>query len=125
MCTRRTCSHTAGGRSTTAAPAPAIDSTSNRRRLISLFRVQVLLHLRLAHRRAHAVPGHIQLADPEKSVDDDLAEVRITPIDMKMSAGEADAAAAVRALHRPHHRLGAPLGLLNVLVRPTRIDVRT
>src|SRR5262245_1337730 len=124
MCTRRTRSLMAGSLSITAVPARAIASSSNKHRFISLFRVQVLLHLRLAHRRANAIPGHVQLADPQERVEHDLAKVRVAPIDMKMTAGKADAAAAVLALHGPHHRLGSSLRRLNVLVRSTRIDVR-
>ena len=47
----------------------------------------------------------------------------------KPAAGNEDAdprlfsRAAVRPLHRPHHRLRPPPGLLNVLVRPLRVDV--
>src|SRR5262245_29058756 len=124
MCTRRTRSLMAGSLSITAVPARAIASLSNKHRFISLFRVQVLLHLRLAHRRADAVLRHVQLADPKQGIKDDLAKVRVAPIDVKMTAGKADAAAAVLTLHGPHHRLGSSLRLLNVLVRSTRIDVR-
>src|SRR5438876_583232 len=71
--------------------------------------VEVLLDLVLGHLGIGAVPGHVGLADPHGGVEDDLAEVVVEPVLEEVAAGEADAAAAVGPLHRPHHRLGPPL----------------
>jgi hypothetical protein len=67
--------------------------------------------------------GDIDFGNPEHGVEDDFAEVVIGPIFMEVTAGEADAAAAVLALDGPHHGFGFAFAFLNVGVGAFGVDV--
>src|SRR5690242_2862488 len=97
--------------------------SSPARESLLAFGVEILLDLVGGHLRLDAVLRHVSLADPDGGVEDGPAEVVVEPVLVEVAAGEADAAAAVGPLRRPHHRFGPALRLLDVLVRPLRVDV--
>src|SRR4051812_13120171 len=80
--------------------------------------VQVLLELRWSDLALHARGGHVHPGRPEDGVQDELAEVRVAPVLVIVSAGEAEAAPAVGSLDGPGEDLVPSPGLDDVLVRP-------
>src|SRR5262245_59182115 len=53
---------------------------------------------------AHARGRHIELCGPHNRVEDELAEIRVPPIRVKVAARKAKATSAVRAFDRPTDR---------------------
>ena len=94
-----------------------------RKPLLLPLRVQVRFHVFVGDRGLDAGLRYIDLADPQQGIQDGLAVIVVLPVGVEVAAGEADAATAVRALDRPHHVFGPTLGLLDVFVRPARVDV--
>ena len=64
-----------------------------------------------AHSRAfHAAGRHFAMSGPNNGIEHDLAEIRVAPIPVVVSAGEAEAAASTFTLGCPGHVLGISLG---------------
>src|SRR5262249_33570423 len=81
---------------------------------VSTFPVEVFLQFRGVQFDLGAALGHIDLGTPQDGIDDQSAEVLVAPVAVKMSAREAEAAAALVALERPGDDLLAPLVLFGI-----------
>lgn len=102
------------------------DSWSEHRGLFGLgswFGVQIGGEVVCGHAGGDAVGGHFDFADPKQSVEDGFTEVFITPVFVEMPAGKAEAASAIRPLHRPHGSFGCAFFRLDVGVGAFGVNV--
>src|SRR5262245_27999905 len=66
---------------------------------------------------------NVDFGDPQQGVQHDLSLVRISPVRVRVAAGEAEASAAVGTLVGPHHRFCLAAVGDDVIVRPLGADV--
>ena len=79
-------------------------------RLLSALRVEILLQVFFGDCAFHAIRRHFGVRRPQQRIQDDLAEVFVAPVLVKMRAGETEAAPAVRPFDRPGEDLLASAG---------------
>src|SRR5438128_271003 len=85
-----------------------ISRPSQRAPLSRPFRIEVFLRVVVGHRAFNAIRGHFDASRPQKSIEDDLAEVLVAPVLVEVRAGETEAASAVGPLDRPRQHFLAP-----------------
>src|SRR6185369_10715185 len=90
----------------------------------SAFCVKILLQLFGRDRGLHTLGGHFGFGAPEQGVEDDFAEILVTPVGVVVAARETKAAPAAGPLAGPHHCFVTPAGGNDVFVWAARIDVR-
>ena len=70
------------------------------------FRVEVRIEFVRRHCAWDTFGWHLDLSAPKDRVQHNFSEVVVTPVLVKVAAGETEAAPAVRTLDRPHDVLG-------------------